>query len=472
MFNFKKDSKDVVTKKKRKVPRKDGMYNRRTKIGTRKDNRMVTEIVPNEESMELYEAIYDVSKVAQKIVEIIPKDATREWIELVNFDNEEDKQKFSKELKRLRFKDRIYHAAVYSRLYGAGLLFIADGTSLSGLRSPLKPGRKIKNLILFNNYDVEPSVEKEININSSSFGMPLYYKIITTDEPNSVLQSVEIHHSRFIRIDGDDISKNGFKDNRYFNYGILGKIQQVIKDWESSYGFIPDIISKYNLLVLKMQGMIEVMEQSVEDNDGSCKEGQKLIQEKVDDVLEGMSALSMCVVDGEDDMEIKNPNNVSGMKDLYDSLNKNLMMVADVPHTRLFGESPIGSNATGNSTTLNWYDTIEQWQESKLELPIENSFELIAAYLGISNFGFVFSPLWQQTGKELAETRKLNAETDSIYMEEGCLSSEEVRKSRFGGDSYSNDTTINKEVASFPKDRRESQTTIDGCKSKRKKDKE
>ena len=47
-------------------------------------------------------------------------------------------------------------------------------------------------------------------------------------------------------------------------------------------------------------------------------------------------------------------------------------------------------------------------------------------------FKVEFRPLWQMDQKELVETRKLQAETDQIYMETGVLDPEEVTASRCG----------------------------------------
>ena len=433
--------------------RKDGMMNSRTKIGTSKDNRMVTVIEPNIEDETLYEALYDASAVAKKIVDIFPKDATREWIELINLEKT-DKGQVLKEMKRLNLREKIYQTLRYSRLYGAGLLFIADGTPMDGWKRPINSKNKIQNLILFSNYNVQPSIEKEIDINSPHFGMPLYYSIISGEDNTTRVQGFEIHHSRFIIIQGDDISRTAFIDNGYFNYGVLGKLQSVIKDWEISHDFIPDIISKYNLLVVKIAGMAEILQQDI-DEGGDCKTGSLIIQEKMDELMQNVSSLNVGAIDAEDDMEIKNPNNISGLKDLLESMSKNLIMKSDIPHTRLMGESPVGSNATGNSTTLDWYDKIRQYQDAKIRTPLDNILTMISNNLRIVDFDFIFLPLWQQTAKETAETKKLNAETDAMYIEDGVVSSEEIRASRFAGEVYSGDTTIDKDIKEFPKARRE-----------------
>jgi hypothetical protein len=53
-----------------------------------------------------------------------------------------------------------------------------------------------------------------------------------------------------------------------------------------------------------------------------------------------------------------------------------------------------------------------------------------------------WKPLWSPTEKEIAETGKLVAEADKIYFEMGAVSSDDVVKSRYGGDTYSMETTV------------------------------
>ncbi len=57
-----------------------------------------------------------------------------------------------------------------------------------------------------------------------------------------------------------------------------------------------------------------------------------------------------------------------------------------------------------------------------------------------------FKPLWQPTALEEADRRLKVAQADDIYLGYGALLPEEVRKSRWGGDGYSAETTIDGEL--------------------------
>lgn len=52
------------------------------------------------------------------------------------------------------------------------------------------------------------------------------------------------------------------------------------------------------------------------------------------------------------------------------------------------------------------------------------------------------SGLWQDTEKEKAELRKIQADIDAIYLSNQVLLPEEVALNRFGSGSFSSETTI------------------------------
>lgn len=439
MLNLRNKNKESVVKKRAYF---DGMYNRHSGVGTKKDISISNKIEENNNNYQTYEALYDNLRLAKRVVDIVPQEATREWINITNLEQKQ-KQRLIDELKRLNIKDKIYQQARYSKLYGAGALFIVDGTSLEKLELPLGQPKTIKNLILFNPSELQASSEKILDINSPSFGLPMYYSIVSGDGKQN-LQSHKIHHSRLIIMQGDDISKTAFENNNYFSYGILGSLQKIIQDWTSSHNQIPNIISKYNKYILKMNGMAAMLIENVDEN-GDCKEGQKIIQDKADQLDNDVNTMGIGIIDGEDSMEIVNPN-LAGFNETLARLDKQLIVESEIPHTILMGESPKASNGTGNSTTLDWYNKISIFQENKIRPSLKYILDIITNYLNISEWDFEFNPLWQPTEKEIAETRKIISESDKTYIETGVLSSDEVRQSRFGGETYNPDTTIEGEL--------------------------
>ena len=86
---------------------------------------------------------------------------------------------------------------------------------------------------------------------------------------------------------------------------------------------------------------------------------------------------------------------------------------ADIPVTRLLGQSPSGMNSTGESDVRNYYDRLASEQNVFLRPRVEKLDEvLIRSGLGArpEEVHFAFSPLWQLGEKEQADIFKTKAD--------------------------------------------------------------
>ena len=92
-----------------------------------------------------------------------------------------------------------------------------------------------------------------------------------------------------------------------------------------------------------------------------------------------------------------------GLADCYQQFIMDISGAAEIPVTKLFGRSPSGLNATGESDLQNYYDMIGEKQESILR-PILN--KLLPPFM-VSMFGavpddldFDFNPVSEPSDKE------------------------------------------------------------------------
>ena len=61
----------------------------------------------------------------------------------------------------------------------------------------------------------------------------------------------------------------------------------------------------------------------------------------------------------------------TGLKEVYESMCLNLCGASHYPMTKLFGRSPAGMNATGESDLKNYYDYVDTLRESRLRPVLE-----------------------------------------------------------------------------------------------------
>jgi phage-related protein (TIGR01555 family) len=121
-----------------------------------------------------------------------------------------------------------------------------------------------------------------------------------------------------------------------------------------------------------------------------------------------------------------------------------LATAAEMPMTLLFGQSPAGMSATGESDIRFFYDRIKGLQNRKLYPIIRKlvEIELAARRVTPTNWNITFRPLRQASDKELAETKETQSKADETYIKNGVLSPIEVRQSRFGGGTFSHETVL------------------------------
>jgi hypothetical protein len=109
------------------------------------------------------------------------------------------------------------------------------------------------------------------------------------------------------------------------------------------------------------------------------------------------------------------------------------------PITRLFGVSPGGMNATGESDMRNYYDTVRSMQQTEMYPMILRIVRIISEWKKIEEPYIKFLPLETMNEKQQAELDKMNADKDKVeadtykaYIDMGVLEPYEVRHLKFG----------------------------------------
>jgi hypothetical protein len=109
------------------------------------------------------------------------------------------------------------------------------------------------------------------------------------------------------------------------------------------------------------------------------------------------------------------------------------------PITRLFGVSPAGMNATGESDMRNYYDKVRSRQQRVLKPMLLRVVQIISEWQKLPEPFIEFRPLKQMSEKEQAELEKLQADKDQAvantyktYIDMGAMEPYEARYLQFG----------------------------------------
>lgn len=443
------------------VSHTDGWKNIITGLGTARDKRTGTQIAPAlvQGSRDEFDAWYASDHTAAKIARLPAREMTREGITLQVDDSVEgeevkteasvgDKLITAKQVMQafddLSVMGRITEALVWARVHGGSLIYMSveDGSDRT---EPLDLNniKEFKFLKVYDRWECEIERVVEGDLDEERNGEPDEYKI-TPDPQHStdMTDGFLVHASRVIRLDGVRTSHRRMQLNSGWADSVYTSMRTTLEDYGISWAAITHLLQDFSQAVFKMQGLADAVMQS---------EGNE--------VLNRMMMMDLCrsvaraiPVDAEGEDFSRTPTPMGGLPETIDRLMLRLADAAEMPVTLLFGQSPAGLNATGDGDIRFFYDQIRAKQEETVRPPLDRIFDvLFASKAGPTNgvepenWSYSFDPLWQETDKQKAETRKVQAEADSIYLADGVLDPEEVAMSRFGGDTYSTDTVLDME---------------------------
>ena len=172
-----------------------------------------------------------------------------------------------------------------------------------------------------------------------------------------------------------------------------------------------------NIRVLKMQDLGQLL--AATDNESQAEllrtlEAQNML----------LNNMGMQVMDAADGLET-HQYTFGGLADCYQQFIMDISGAAEIPVTRLFGRSPSGLNATGESDLQNYYDMIAEKQESYLR-PILNKVlpPFIISTLGNlpDDFDFEFDPVAEPSDKERADLAKCGTDNVVAAYNAGLIS--------------------------------------------------
>lgn len=425
--------------------RADGWQNVVTGVGTALDKRtggtVTLDIVPDIEARDLWRA----SDLAKRIIEELPKDALREGIQIKMDDKEiaEDVIAFLADLPgpSIVGKGAIAswtRARQFERAYGGAAIFPVINDAAGSLDVPLDENniQSIVRLQVFEARQLQPLSYYQ-DPEHPKFGEPEVYQVMPLTSHGGESYAT-IHETRLIiypgiRVSAEDLAgcRMGWGDN------VLTPVRSVLNDFELSFGGAAHLLQDFAQGVIKLDGLAEIVAM---DGTGSASKRLELMNW-------ARSMLKAIVMDSKDSFE-RVTTNLTGLPEMIDRFMFRLAAAANMPVTKLMGMSPAGMNATGESDTRGWYDTVSSDQTYQLPM-IERLVQLVllskdgpAGGIEPDNWSVEFPPLWQPSETETANARKAQAETDAIYLDRGVLSPEEVARARFGGDCYSYETVI------------------------------
>lgn len=439
---------------------RDGWENTITGLGRARDKRMGTSIkfASVEGSRDRFDAYYHGDDTSATIAALPAKEMTRRWLTLSVDDTGSDvkteqdagdkmltAKTVMQALDDLKAKSLVMEALLWARVHGGSLLFLGVDDGVEDLREPLNLDnvKTFDFMTVFDRWDVQ-ILEVVNDMRSPDFGMPNVYLLQPqVHSVGAISESMSVHASRFIRFDGTVTSRHRMALNGGWADSVYTRMLETLQDYGISWAGVAHLLQDFSQAVLKMRGLADAI----------CQQESNVVLDRMNAMDQCRSVARAIPIDAEDEDFMRAQTPMSGLPETIDRLMLRVASAARMPATLLFGQSPSGLNATGESDIRLFYDQIEAEQENILRPRIDRILDILfAAREGPTrgkapeNWSYRFNPLWQPTDKERADVRKVTAETDAIYIADGVLDSDEVAVSRFGGDTYSTETVLDTEA--------------------------
>ncbi len=368
----------------------------------------------------LLNSLYRTNWVVQNVVGLMVDDMLREWYKLKGNITPEAQAALAKVERDTRIRDRLNEGLRWGRLYGgaAGMILVRGQEDLS---KPLDldmvyPG-SFRGLYILDRW-MGITATNGLVLEAGD-PVPEYYAI--TDAEGHT--AARVHHSRVIRFTGRELPMVERMAEMYWGESEIEALYEEV--------VAHDNVSA-NMVALTFQANVNTMEVKGLEQLFGIGSGQA--QRRFWNVMQAQSVLrsnfgTQLVEQG---TKLTNTQyTFTGLQEVYESMCLNLCGASHYPMTKLFGRSPAGMNATGESDLKNYYDYVDSQREAKLRPALQKLLPVLA----MSAWGFVpddldfsFPPLWTPTAMETAEITLKKAQAIRDTFQAGLIRADTAQK--------------------------------------------
>ena len=418
--------------------REDGYVNLLNKYGTEQDNSEAYKferepVIPDMQLTGLYEG----NGLFSKIIDTPAEEALKHGFDL-NLKSDELNAFVEVALDDLEWEERAATAIKWARLYGGALIvmLIDDGR---GLEEPVdwEHIRSIDELRVYERSIVQPDYAslyqqdyggKGVGNRVSKFGQPEYYYV------SSIYGSFKVHESRCL------VFRNGVLPEQTSNatYLFWGmpeyvRIRRALRETVTAHTDSVKLLERSVQAIYSMKGLASLL---------TTDDGENQVLKRLQLVDTSRGLLNSIAIDSEGEQYDFKTFQFSGVKDVIDATCNMLSALTNIPQTILFGRSPAGMNATGDSDFESYYNFVEKIQRLMLKRNLRTLLDVVFR-AGIASgdvaeepdYKLEFKPLWSLSDTEQAtvdqtkaQTALVKAQTAQAYVDMQALDPTEVRR--------------------------------------------
>jgi hypothetical protein len=404
----------------------DGYSNPASKIGMASPLMASGTFIRSNLSAEEMSTAYAENWLARRIIDTPAEDATRAWYSISSPTTQEQLRDLRWLEAQYSIRQKLTDAIRWARLYGGSIAVMNILLDDYVLDQPLDPNKLFtfcfQGLTVFDRTQVEPSQELVCDFSDRDFGLPKYYTVYIEDEDGGS-RPVRIHHSRVLRFTGRFLPRREMEREEYWGASELVHIWDPLQRLSATAANIAELVNRANLLCLKSNDITEMLAAGTDEHTESVL---KLMETE----NHFRTSYGLQLLSANDSME-NLKYDFSGLPQVFEMQMLEVTGAAEIPATKLFGRSPEGMNATGESDMRNYYEMISAIQEKDLRPALERLLPVMA----MSSWGFIpdgleflFEPLMTLSTEDQIRQAKEHAELLVLLLQAGVISKEEVRE--------------------------------------------
>jgi phage-related protein (TIGR01555 family) len=395
---------------------RDGLENLVAGIGTDKDKVAAFGWAVIEHSPMALEAMYRSGWLGRKIIDIPTDDMTRKW-RAWSADDDFIKQVEAAE-KKYAVRERVTKAKRWARLFGSSAIMIGVSPRLGKPNEPLDVAKVSTDDLLYLHVEIAPYLtirQWNTDLLSPDFGKPeiyLYQPFKHGGGNATASVSIEVHASRVIPFCGMELPPYASLAANRWGDSVFTAIEQTLNTAGGVTAVIASLILEAKVDVIKtdLSGL-------------ATQDGEDRIKKRFGLAMMLKSINNTLLLGNGEEFDQKQIN-FSGLSDVHIRIMQEISGAADIPVTRLLGQTPAGLHGTGESDLRNYYDMIEAKQNAEIKPALDRLDAIMFASDGLTlpeNADYRFASLWQETPQQRADNALKKAQATAAIVNTGLI---------------------------------------------------
>lgn len=374
-------------------------------------------------------------------VEMRGDEMTRKWGELSrkgNDDTDEEQQekldKLTQEMEKWKVRELFRSASCLCGYMGGCLLFIDTGED--NLANPLILDSMTFATDTFKGFRlIEPYLVTPGGYNSTNPMREDYFKPSVW-----YVQGIPVHSSRLIYFAENKLTSLLKPAYNFFGLPLAQKVIDAVAHYTENREAAGRLLQKYAVTILKTN-MEEVLSGGFD----------QALKNRIQYFVQNRSNDGCAAIDKDMEDLVIQTTSLAGVTDIVRQSMEYVAAMFCEPVTKMWGLSPNGFSS-GDVELQNHYDNIKAQQEKMFGEPIRRVIRVLQQNLyGEIDDSIIFNflPLAENDERAIAETNKIQADTDSVLITAGVISEDEARE-RLIADANSGYNTLTEREDDFP----------------------